>query len=191
MSQLLFLTANNSTVFLTSNSEMEVPSLQLQTLYSLAGKLEEYSTDTLSLLPTSLRRQLLLCLPIIDICQLEREPTFMNGIDSAEEIWPEIEIDTIALKIRRVENVFFSDVIFSGPETIKDDLLSKIAHTFITSQARGRSLVKVLAYYLYGVVIDEDMHEITLACYKEQSPVLVDNDTLGLSQVGCASTLCN
>ena len=98
---------------------MEVPSLQLQTLYSLAGRLEEYSTDTLSLLPTSLRRQLLLCLPTIDICQLEREPAFMNGIDSAEEVWPEIEIDTIALKIRRVENVFFCDGIFSGPKTIK------------------------------------------------------------------------
>ena len=149
VSQLLFLTANNSTVFLTSNSEMEVPSLQLQTLYSLAGRLEEYSTDTLSLLPISLRRQLLLCLPIIDICQLEREPAFMNGIDSAEEVWPEIEIDTIVLKIRRVENVFFSDGIFSGPETIKDDLLSNIGHTFITSQARGRSLAKVLACYLY------------------------------------------
>ena len=96
---------------------MAVPSLQLQCLYSVAGRLEEYSS-------TSLRRQLLLCLPIVDICTLER--------DDPNEVWSEIQIGKAALRIEHMERIICHDSgMFSRRhDTIKDVLLTKIAHTF-------------------------------------------------------------
>ena len=51
-------------------------------------KLEQYSTDSLSLLPKGFRLQLLHMIPIIDICRLENTK-FISGIDM-QAIWMEL-----------------------------------------------------------------------------------------------------
>ena len=159
-----------------SSNKVMVPSLQLQCLYSVAGRLEEYSSTTLSLLPTSLRRQLLLCLPIVDICTLERDESFMIAIDP-NEVWSKIQIGKAALRIEHMERIICHDSgMFSRRhDTIKDVLLTKIAHTFLAKYTRGHSLLKLLACYLYG--ISEDMHAVALASCREQTPVVTNDDS--------------
>ena len=70
---------------------MVVPSLQLQCLYSVVGRLDEYGTQTLSHLPVSLRRQLILHLPVADICRLEEDQAFMSGL----------HLDTVRSKLQK------------------------------------------------------------------------------------------
>ena len=69
-----------------ADSTLKIISLELQCLYSLVGRWEEYSSLALSLLPVSLRRKLLLHLPVADLCRLEKDQVFMNDIDS-DSIW--------------------------------------------------------------------------------------------------------
>ena len=79
------------------------PSLQLQCLYSLVSRLNEYSTQTLSLLPVTLRKQLLRNLPVVDICRLEEDnSTFVNGFDS-DDIWKELYEERISTICRTVD----------------------------------------------------------------------------------------
>ena len=133
---------------------MVVPTLQLQCLYAVAGRLEEYSSQTLSLLPTSLRYQLLLRLPIVDICPLERDETFMTGIDS-NEVW---------FQIKNKKELFKCGISF-GYKTIKDEVLGHIACRFF-----NKFNSQLLAHYLYEVLISEDMHVVSLASFREQNP---------------------
>ena len=67
-------------------ARVEFPSLQLQCLYLLAGRLEEFSSQALSLLPVALRRKLLFHLPVVDIYERETDKIFMNGINP-DDIW--------------------------------------------------------------------------------------------------------
>ena len=70
---------------------MEVPNLQLQCLYLVVGRLETYSSQTVVLLPTFLKYQLLSRLPVADICRLENNDDFMiSGGLSTDSIWSEL-----------------------------------------------------------------------------------------------------
>ena len=155
----------------TTQFKMAVPSLQLQCLYSVAGRLEEYSSQTLSLLPTSLRCQLLPCLPIVDICRLERDPAFMHGIHNpAEEVWSNVNIGSIGKKIVKPEKC---GITFGDLHTAKDILLNDVVNIFLTRTEAGEIQwhFKIITCYLYGVCIKEDMYGVAIASFKEQTPV--------------------
>ena len=80
--------------------------------------LEQYSTDSLSLLPKGFRLQLLHKIPIIDICRLE-DTAFVTGIDM-EPIWKQIFVDFECVRRRcitsddAVNEVTVGDVIPSS-----------------------------------------------------------------------------
>ena len=59
--------------------------LRLQSLLFIIGHLDQYRSETLALLPPRTRRQLLLNLPVIDVCRLEGSGV-TKDIDM-EEVW--------------------------------------------------------------------------------------------------------
>ena len=59
--------------------------LRLQSLLFIIGHLNQYRNETLALLPPRTRRELLLNLPVIDVCRLEGSGV-TEGID-IEEVW--------------------------------------------------------------------------------------------------------
>ncbi len=70
---------------------LSMKSLEELCLTHVAMTLEQYSTDTLSLLPKGFRVQLLHKIPIIDICRLE-DTKFILGIDM-ESVWRQFAVD--------------------------------------------------------------------------------------------------
>ena len=54
--------------------------------------LEQYTTDTLALLPVKFRERLLLHLPLVDVCRLEESAQFTDGLDM-EAIWEQLLSD--------------------------------------------------------------------------------------------------
>ena len=64
-------------------------SLQSLCLYHLVDHLELYSPQMLSLLPIKLRERLLLLLPVVDVCRLERDPEFSQCLD-LNHVWGEL-----------------------------------------------------------------------------------------------------
>ena len=59
--------------------------LRLQSLLFIIGHLDQYRNETLALLPPRTWRELLLNLPVIDVCWLEGSGV-IEGIDM-EEVW--------------------------------------------------------------------------------------------------------
>ena len=137
---------------------MAFPSLQLQCLYSLVGRLEEYSSQTLSLLPASLRRQLLLLLPVADICRLEQDPVFMSGFDP-DTIWQ-------GLLLKRFEytpKFLSSSLEYYG--SAKDSFFSEVALRLLCCEkysvcyrvpdvSKGGSKSDMVAYLLFGTRLE-------------------------------------
>ena len=66
----------------------QVVSLWWQVLLYIVGRVEDFSPEALSLLPTYLRRWLFLHLPVADVCLLEGT-SMSNGLDM-EQIWEEL-----------------------------------------------------------------------------------------------------
>ena len=66
-------------------------SLEETCFFYIMKTLEQYSIEELSLLPVKFREQLLLSLPLLDICQLE-ETQFTAGLDM-EAIWEQLHND--------------------------------------------------------------------------------------------------
>ena len=66
-----------------------VISLQEQCLNFLVANLEQFHVWSLSLLPTLLRRQLLLSIPLVDLCHLERLP-MVSGDINMEAVWEQL-----------------------------------------------------------------------------------------------------
>ncbi len=64
---------------------LSMKSLEELCLTHVTMTLEQYSTDTLSLLPKDFRLQLLHKIPIVDVCRLE-DTDFTSGIDM-ESVW--------------------------------------------------------------------------------------------------------
>ena len=64
------------------------PSLQNFCYLQVVRRLEDYLSNVLALLPTSLRRKLLFHLPVVDVCHLEKT-CFVEGIDM-EAFWAEL-----------------------------------------------------------------------------------------------------
>ena len=60
-------------------------------------------------------------------------PSCMNAIDP-NEVWSKIQIGKAALRIKRMEGIscYDSGIFSRWHNTIKDVLLSKIAHKFLT-----------------------------------------------------------
>ena len=137
---------------------MAVPSLQLQCLYSVVGRLDEYGTQTLSLLPVSLRRQLLLHLPVADICRLEEDQAFMSGLDP----------DTIWSKLHKFSIVYWNPSIYPRPQypSAKDSLLSEVAHVFLTKSG-GKHRLGLLTYSLFGIHVCKSMSVVRMALFRE------------------------
>ena len=131
-----------------------VPSLQQQCLYSVMGRLEKYSSQTLSLLPANLRRRLLLLLPVADICRLERDDVFMSGLD-VDDIWRNIVEDRIGFLIPELEN------------WTKDVYLGHVTKCALTNATyRGlypHSSKDLIAFMLFGTwAQDEVIFNITM-----------------------------
>ena len=139
---------------------MAVPSLELQCLYSLVGRLEEYSPKSLSLLPPPLRRQLLLRLPVADICRLENDPVFMSGLDP-DAIWRGLLESRVSfgyhVSVRELTNRHL---------TAKDVYLTEVALCLLTSKWQwGRYTfpdpgddnelkADLISYLLYGTRLE-------------------------------------
>ena len=150
-----------------------VPTLQLQCLYAMAGRLEEYSSQTLSLLPTSLKRQLLLRLPVVDICSLERDEGFRN-LDDPDQVWRELQRERVAfisLVLRDSDSSWSGDGPRPRPtyKTAKDAVLGELAHVFLANVSGSRKKSELLTYYMYGVHVCRDMLPVRLASYREHS----------------------
>ena len=103
-----------------------VLSLQLQCLYFVVGRLEEYSLQTVSLLPSSLRRQLLLRLPVADICRLEEDHLFMSALDP-DSIWRGVFDERLLSLFPRLSNTL------GGHSSAKDRYLSEVAQCLFTT----------------------------------------------------------
>ena len=148
---------------------MAVPSLELQCLYSLVGRLVEYSPQSLSLLPPPLRRQLLLRLPVADICRLENDPVFMSGLDS-DAIWRGLLESRVVfgyhVSVRELTNRHL---------TAKDVYLTEVAICLLTSKwPWGRYTfpnpsndyklkADLISYFLYGTRLEcGDMQDMCL-----------------------------
>ena len=111
------------------DSTVNVISLELQCLYSLVGRWEEYSSLALSLLPVPLRRKLIFHLPVADLCQLEEDYVFMNGIDS-ESIWLGLLNKRILLYPRTLQQCL------KRHPSAKDVYFTEIAVNLLTSIKR-------------------------------------------------------
>ena len=141
---------------------MTVVSLQSQCLYFLAGSLEEYSTEILSLLPVARRRQLLLHLPVMDVCRLERDATFMRGVD-VESLWGEVLQNKFSY---RTDNDLRQSL--KKHTTAKATFLSEVSRILLVVGQRysgrytspiiidGGSKEDVIAFLLYGIRLVND-----------------------------------
>ena len=133
----------------------------MQCLYSLVGRLEEYTPQTLALLPVPLRRQFLLHLPVRDVCRLEKDADFISGVD-VDSIW---------------RGLLQERILFSSQEELrnamnkhpsaKDTYLSEVAHCLLRHEryprrfrfpavCEGESKSELIAYLLFGVRLEYD-----------------------------------
>ena len=142
------------------------PDLQFQCLYSLVGRLEEYTSSTLSLLPVSLRRQLLLRLPVADLCRLDGDTAVMNGIDN-EALWREVLRERIKFKTPLMVGELLKKHV-----TAKDTYLNEVTYCLLTANycsmwryespapTDGDDLSKftsdVVSFLLYGILFECD-----------------------------------
>lgn len=137
------------------------PTLQLQCLYYLAGQLEKYSSCTLAHLPVALRHQLLLHLPIRDVCRLEGDAVFMNGVDPYR-LWHD-------LLQQRVTSFSSNPKLWESLErhpSPKDAYLTEVAvflltrkryfrYRFPTSGKEGEKS-ELIEYLMFGVRLECD-----------------------------------
>ena len=153
---------------------MAVPSLELQCLYSLVGRLKEYSPQSLSLLPSPLRHQLLLRLPVADICRLENDPLFMSGLDP-DDIWRGL----LETRVSFGYPVSLPELLNRHP-TAKDVYLSEVALCLLTGTWQGRRYTfpdpgydnelkaDLISYFLYGTRLEcgdmQSMHLFMKKC---------------------------
>ena len=91
------------------------------------GRLEEYTSSTLSLLPVSLRRQLLLRLPVADLCRLDGDTAVMNGIDN-EALWREVLKERI-----KFEWPLTLGELLKKHVTAKDTYLNEVLYCLLTT----------------------------------------------------------
>ena len=75
--------------------------LRLQSLLFIIGHLEEYENETLALLPPRTRRELLLNLPVVDVCRLEGSGV-TEDIDM-EEVWKTLYYNRLPTHQERFE----------------------------------------------------------------------------------------
>ena len=78
-----------------------VPKLQTQIFLNLIAKLEDYSANYLWLLPLRLREELLLNLPIADVCNLE-QTRFVDGLDM-DRVWVTLTQERIPRKLLQLQ----------------------------------------------------------------------------------------
>ena len=87
-------------------------SLQQQCLLHILMHLEQFPASSLALLPLSLRQELLINLPIADVCMLEESP-FVHGIDM-EDFWK-----GLILSRRDLPDLYPENVCPGTSETVK------------------------------------------------------------------------
>ena len=125
-----------------------VPSLQRQCLYSLVGRLEQYSSQTLSLLPATVRRRLLILLPVADICRLERDIVLTSGLD-VDDIWQDVVEDRIGFITPQLQ------------KWTKDAYLGQVAKCVLTNATYGDlypdSSKDLIAFMLFGTWAQEEL----------------------------------
>ena len=98
----------------------------------MVGRLEEYTSSTLSLLPVSLRRQLLLRLPVADLCRLDGDTAVMNGMNN-EALWREVLRERIKFKTPLMLGELLKKHV-----TAKDTYLNEVSYCLLTTiAARG------------------------------------------------------
>ena len=142
------------------------PDLKVQCLYSVVGRLEEYTSSTLSLLPVSLRRQLLLRLPVADLCRLDGDTAVMDGINN-EALWREVLRERIKFK-----RPLMLGELLKKNVTAKDTYLNEVSYCLLTvnycstwrhdspAPKEGDDLSKfksdVVSFLLYGIPFECD-----------------------------------
>ena len=146
------------------------PDLQFQCLYSVVGRLEEYTSSTLSLLPVSLRRQLLLRLPVADLCRLDGDTAVMNGINN-EALWREVLRERIKFHYK-----YTYGESLKKHSTAKDAYLNQVTRCLLTNEQRLQymfrspkldSKSKIISFLLYGIPLECDT--ISLRCFWQSS----------------------
>ena len=138
-----------------------VPSFQLQCLYALAGRLEQYNSQTLSLLPVVLRQQLLLRLPVVDVCRLDGDALIMKGLDS-ETVWRKLFQEKIVFSTQDK----MRETLKKYP-TPKDAFLSEVSRCLLTCEryprrykspriGEGESKAAMIAFLLFGIRLESN-----------------------------------
>ena len=121
--------------------------LQFQCLLFIVGHLDQFPVTILALLPTTLRRELLLLLPAVDVCKLEETPVITDL--PMEEIWETLYKSNVDSKHEYIVARPKKDVYF---QKILSSLDSRPKNQFLKSP---RSLLKfphrLILDLLYGI----------------------------------------
>ena len=81
--------------------------LRLQSLLFIIGHLDQYRNESLALLPPRTRRELLLNLPVVDVCRLEGSGV-TEGIDM-EEVWKTLYYNRLPTHHKELEQFLVDD----------------------------------------------------------------------------------
>ena len=126
--------------------QLQIPaSLVHQCQLWITMHLEQLPVSQLSLLPLTTRKELLLQLPIADVCQLEDE-NFVEGIDM-REFW---QSQCTEYSYRRMEILRYAKEKWTNAECYRCLLYGKIASYVIDNSSFTHSL-RDLLYFLYCV----------------------------------------
>ena len=129
---------------------LSMKSLEELCLTHVAMTLEQYSTDSLSLLPKGFRVQLLHKIPIIDICRLE-DTEFVTGINT-ESVWKQIVVDSKFVQRQHIINVNDVNKVTVGGvvhSSIKGSWKRYFFSAFIDFIVRGK---RPYGYFNYQVM---------------------------------------
>lgn len=107
--------------------------LEEQCLYFIIANLEHFHVWSLSLVPTVLRRRLLLNLPLVDLCRFERLPIISNDINM-EAVWEQL------IKKRGLS----SSLYFQKMPTHRDSFLNAVARALLLDVPPEDQLLKDL-----------------------------------------------
>ena len=134
---------------------ISIKSLEELCLTHVAMTLEQYSTDSLSLLPKGFRVQLLHKIPIIDICRLE-DTKFVIEIDM-ESVWKQIVVDLEYVRRQHLIDVDDVNTVTIGdvaPSSIEGSWKHYFFSAFIDFIVRGK---RPYGYFNYSFGQDDQV----------------------------------
>ncbi len=133
----LFTAATISMATTTTSSNPLVPSLQTQVFLHLIAKLDSYPANYLWLLPPRLREELLLSLPVADVCALE-QTRFVDGLDM-DRVWVRITQQRVPSELLQFRTSPVARRVASFKEFYMELLALVILNRIATSSLGHRS----------------------------------------------------